>query len=80
MRPAFRFLVLHEYTHILQRTFGEPDFDTDGEHMADCAAVLMMWSWDWPMPAGALDGSHGGCPAEMYGPTYDWLVAHGVAL
>lgn len=77
---AFRFLVLHEYAHVLQRAYGFPSFDPQGEHSADCAAVLLMWSWRWPMPSGALQGSHGGCPGDMWVPAYDWLTGMGIAL
>ncbi len=80
MRAAFRFLVAHEYTHVLQNAYGWPAFDPEGEHSADCAAVLMMWSWGWAMPSGALEGSHGGCPADMFQQEFDWLTGIGVAL
>jgi hypothetical protein len=80
MRAAFRFLVVHEYTHVLQNAYGFPEFDPNGENSADCAAVLLMWSWRWAMSAGALDGSHGGCPDEMFVQQYEWLTNVGVEL
>lgn len=80
MRAAFRFLVVHEYTHVLQNAYGFPEFDPNGENSADCAAVLLMWSWRWSMPSGARDGSHGGCPDEMFAQEYEWLTKVGVVL
>ncbi len=78
MKAAFRFLVVHEYTHVLQNAYGFPEFDPSGENSADCAAVLLMWKWRWAMPSGARDGSHGGCPDEMFPQMYEWLANVGV--
>jgi hypothetical protein len=80
MRSAFRFLVIHEYTHVLQRAYGFPSFDPVGEHSADCAAMILMGQWGWEMPSGARQGSHGGCPDGMYDQQAQWLANVGVTV
>ncbi len=74
-QTALRFLALHEIAHALQ-FISEPDPNAKSaehhEREADCAANIMMRRiYDTRLALSY--GAHGGCRADLYQPTQDWL-------